>query len=251
MIDVTAVLANSYHVCLSFQELGVKNCFITIFLILTANTPLFASFNWHSGNHAVSTALDDNGHLWNDAIVNFYDDAIVDTITVANDAALNLNAGALVKYILQTFDNGTANLLSGSVVNGSLGASGSSTINIYGDVEVGQNLQPRYDGVINVYGYSFSVDGGKTYLADGTRLSAVVPLVEDGTTDYYSGTLERKSEPGGTVFTNSFLIRNSGFYDNGTPDQSADIIVHVIPEPATMALLAIGGVATLRRRRSR
>ena len=176
---------------------------------------------------------------------------------------LNLADGGSVGGDLEAFGNSSVNISGGSVGNhthshdnssvtisgGSAGiniyASDNSTITMNGG-SVGYGLRAYGNGMIYLDGSNFAVTAGgvTTALTIGQSLSIYGTLIE-GDTVYYTGTITGTLVKGGTL-DNTFRI-----YIYNPPNEAyagtADIVI--IPEPCTLSLLALGGVALLRKRR--
>ena len=128
-----------------------------------------------------------------------------------------------------------------SRANSDIGIWASSTITLRENASVAGLLDVGHSSSIHLYVSSFAVDG--QVLTQDAKLSdygtgstrANYPLV--GT---ISGTMEH-----GLAFSNNFEIFNTGTYSG-----SADIFVHVVPEPAS-ALLMLLGAACMGARRKR
>jgi len=124
-------------------------------------------------------------------------------------STLNIYDG-IVERRIDMFDDSTLNIFGGAVMLDGAGFGGTSTINLYGgDVFIGTpGFAP--EATMNIYGYDFSYDGWvlSGYLSDGS------------------------------VFDSMEL----------TWDDYAHINLHIIPEPATIAILSFG-LLVIRKRR--
>jgi len=117
-------------------------------------------------------------------------------------------------FTLFALDSGVINMSGGRT--SSIGAAESSTVNLYGGL-VTDDLSAGDSGIINVYGYNLAKfpTGGK--LGDGFVLG-----------EWENGV------------TFNFYFYGSNTYSH--------IILHEIPEPATILLIVIGSIVLRRRR---
>ena len=138
----------------------------------------------------------------------------------ANDSStVNISGGSLY-YGLSATDSSTVDISGGQVYQ--FNAFGTSTVDISGGL-VG-SLDAYGSSTVTFYGYDFRATGGLSL--DGDKVLG---------TGVLSG---RWSGPDDTIWAIPIRAHDSGA-----------TISLVLPEPATLSLLALGGLAMLRRRR--
>lgn len=169
--------------------------------------------------------------------------------TATIDMVSGLVGGSLVVR-----ENSTATM-SGGTVTYNLYAQGSSTLT-YSGGSVGYDLRAYEDGTLYLDGSGFTVFSDDyplgVALSNGDELFTYSTFVYvsgagSGSNNYYGGSVTGTMADG-TIIDLQFKIYHSGLYDDGSP--TANIVI--VPEPMTMSLLAIGGIAlmlTSRRRR--
>lgn len=171
-----------------------------------------------------------NGTYQNDYV-------LLDFFTTNNPGThLNLVTGGSVMGI-GAFGNATVTMSGGTVTTG-LGSWDSAAITISGG-SVGGSLYAFRSGSFYLYGTGFEING--TALVSGDNLSDFVPLVENGSQDYYTGTITGTLDDG-SALDNEFKIYNTGHYE-GTGN------IYIIPEPATILLFGLGGLLLCGRQR--
>ena len=111
-----------------------------------------------------------------------------------------------------------------------LSASGRSQVNIRGG-SIGNRLIADYDSVITIHGSDFAVDGQLFGYGELTSMFRLAPTVDPPR--QLTGTLLS-----GDLLDNSFYIGSN-----------ASIVL--IPEPSTLLLLGLGGVALRRKHRAK
>ena len=164
---------------------------------------------------------------------------IVNSIDARGNSTINLiQAWNSLKTCAR--DNATINISGGTI--GSIYATDSSTIYMSGGTTQ-SSIAVRQDAVLYLDGTNFSMknsEGDIISLSYGDKLSDYTGCYDDGTGLYYYGTIWGDFADGGFVCS-KFRIYNTGDYEG-----VADIII--IPEPATLALLGIGGVLIRRKK---
>ena len=149
-------------------------------------------------------------------------------IRAVNHSTVIINDGIITSAIEALWD--THIIIHGGMINGHIEAY-DCIVEISGGT-IDHGILARGDATIYLYGSGFSVDGHDLSLGDSLRDYGTI----DG--DYLTGTISGTLQDGSTL-SNNFNIR--------VADLDADIIV--IPEPATLLLVGVGGLI-LRKRRS-
>lgn len=151
-------------------------------------------------------------------------------------------SGGRTKGMFTTHDASSA-LITGGTIDGTLQVIHDSTVTLAGGT-VGGLLLTAYNGVIFLDGSGFEItdlNGVTTALSIGDRLSDYASYVDQPySDDYLTGRIT------GTLADGSILDNQFNLLNLGSQAGTADIII--IPEPATMALLAVGALALARKR---
>jgi len=170
-----------------------------------------------------------NVGIWNDATVDMYGGAVTNDLAVNDESTFNLWGG----LASEIYNNSMVNIYGGEVT--STIAMGPSTItNIYGGT-ITTSWSTFYvstSATLNIYGGNINV-GGCSFWGDKT-----VNIYGYGF-DY---------DPGSYVLT-GFLADDSPFTLNDVDNDEYQRI-NLIPEPGTVLLLGLGGLALLRKRRN-
>ena len=129
-----------------------------------------------------------------------------------------------------------------------------ATVSPGGDGEVGglYGIWLRGDGVGADPDYRWSISGGPEALPD-TLLATLPDTDLDGSVDNYFLTFARLAEVGANdrALTAPYTLRLEALNNDGLPIANSESeILLLVPEPATITLLTLGGLAILRRRRS-
>lgn len=152
------------------------------------------------------------------------------------NSTITISGGSI--YDFYTLDNSTATM-TGGMVQGTLAAGFNSIITMSGG-SFGKTMA-YYNGIINLVGTDFKVDG--TPLSYGDKLSnfaTFYPIIPDGQgyyTNCYSGTITGRLADG-SYLNNTFII-----------DATGTANIYVVPEPATLLLLGLGGLVLRKHRR--
>jgi len=234
---------------------------MVVLAFLTVNTLLLADTVYIDGG--MSHTINDDTYL--------LDMVVVDPLAIPGfptGTHVDLAEGGIVMDLIA---HGHATIsITGGTVTGRLAAANNSQISITaGDVgweisahhnafvtiaggmvtsDLTPDLRTNYNGTIYLDGSDFEVtdlNGNVTILSNGNKLSDFGTLVEwrpqGDIWDYYTGTITGTLADGSTL-ASEFEISNTGFYE-GTGD------IVITPEPATVFLLGLGGLALIRRRR--
>lgn len=173
-------------------------------------------------------------HAYGDSIVTITDGMVLGYSSAVDNSTVNILGGDTKNLSL----HGNATL---SIYGGSLEAFsnyGNSIISVFGG-SIEDYLRVGDSGIIYLYGTDFEVNGQT--LSPGDHLSDFVPLTHWVETHYQKTGIITGTLADGTVLNNTFNI----IYSNGI-EVPADIII--IPEPAALALLGLGGLLIRRKR---
>jgi len=127
-----------------------------------------------------------------------------------------------------------------------------ATVSPYGDGEIGgfYGIWLRGDGLGGDPNYRWSISGGPEALPD-TLLATLPDTDLDGSVDDYFLTFAHLAEVGANdrVLTAPYTLRLEALDSGGLPiaDSESEILL-LVPEPATLSLLTMGGLTALRRR---
>lgn len=163
------------------------------------------------------------------------------SIDIIPGTHLNLNTGGVVGSI--TLRNHSSATISGGVVNHGLSIGNNSTATITGGI-VTEDFKVSSDGILYLVGTNFFIttDGETTALAYNSHLSDYCTLITPmGAPRYYSGIVT------GTLADGSSLNNQFYIFDGYGGLETRDIVV--IPEPATLSLLGLGGLLIRRKRK--
>jgi len=183
---------------------------LTLVLLIHADV-LMARTNFYSSGVIDSGFAYDSVYTWNNAVVDM-NGAEIQSLDTFNYSVVNINSGK-VNEGLSAWNYSTVNIFNDEI-SWFLEAHDSSEINIYGG-SISDWLYAADSSVVNIYGYGFIYD----------------PL-----TGSKNGGQLRGYWLSGQSFTIDLLDNiefGSTYYDH----------INLIPEPCTISLLALGGVA--------
>ncbi len=173
------------------------------------------------------------------------DDAFIDGDVQLHNFSTADMTGGHITGVFDTFDNSSANIHGGFIFR-QIQVAHDSQLNIWGGsigaahgAHFNFNITTRNNGRIDIYGTDFSINGQN--LSDGEDLlsHSVFNFPNNSFTGQLEGTLAD-----GSSFDNEYFIFNLDNYAG-----TANIYVHIIPEPVTSSLLILGGISVLRRRK--
>ena len=196
----------------------------------------WVSIIWSSGSSSVTISSAMGYEVWafDDSSVNLYDVTISDFFNAEDNCSVNLYGVTITSGPLCANRNSSV-IFSGGMIGEGLSVHDDSSVTVYGG-EIGGDLivedehNPEIAGGIIIHGYDFAVDG--------------VPFGYGELTSFFGGSNE--NEPArrltgiladGSILNNDFYI---GYHGKIT----------LVPEPATVFLLGLGGLAVIRRRRT-
>lgn len=180
--------------------------------------------------------IDENVELVDDTSVTITGGTIGDNLTVENDATAEVFGGSVGDDV-EAIGGGARVTLRGGDFGGDIEAARGGEIDIFGG-EIGTNPILFDTGIgassfstITLYGQDFTIDGSPV------GFGAISPL---------SGTLAGTLSDGSTFSMPFQRINTRPFF---RPPVFGDIVLvdQPVPEPSTLALLAIGSAALLRR----
>lgn len=155
-------------------------------------------------------------------------------LVAEDNSMINFTNGTVIGSLLSE-NNSNIKMLGGSV-NGAT-VWDNASISISGGI-VANGLSTNQNGTIYLQGSGFEIDGQS--LSYGDKLSNFGSLVLNGRYDYFTGTIT------GTLSDGSNLNCDFRIFNLEDLAGTGDIII--IPEPATMALLGVGGLLIRKRK---
>lgn len=188
----------------------------------------FVTMNGGTVLNDVYVQMDSKAYISNGSIEEIY---------TTQNGQLSLSGGS-VRY-LWTEDNSSITI-TGGLITDDLYVSDDSTVSMAGG-EIADILYVRNNGILYLEGSDFQVVddyGLTTELSPGDTFKSVLELNEYGS---YSGTLTGTLSDG-SLMDNYFVIYETGLY-------GGDCDIVIIPEPATLSLLALGAFLAGRRKR--
>jgi len=163
---------------------------------------------------------------------------ISNNLQASGEAHINMSGG-VVNDGAELFNNSTLNMTGGFIPE--INPSANAIVTMSGGTTA--HFQTNYSAIIFLDGTDFVVtdlDNNTTILSPGDKLSDYSTFVENGNTDWLGGSIS------GILADGSALDVPFQIFNMGDREGIADIII--IPEPATLSLLAIGAILLRRRR---
>ena len=155
------------------------------------------------------------------------------TVLTQGNAYIGSTVAALNKAIISLNDD--------TIISGNLQADHDTKVTMHDNTSVEGLIHAHRNGILDIYVQEFAIDGGITYGDEGVYdLNYYGSAHTYGRTGSISGIME-----GGLEFNNSWHVYNLGYNYAGT----GTINIHVVPEPMTMSLIALGGIVAIRRRK--
>ena len=159
---------------------------------------------------------------------------------------INMKDNSEFRNNLSVYDSSIINMSGTSHVLGNIDAifAGTQSIIMNDNSWIGGELNIRNDATVDIFVKNFSINHGI-----GSR---VLDFTEYGIykiTDYHSSGHDSGGNiwgimEGGNPFSNGWVIKQNGSQWAGNPE----IYIHIVPEPASLTLIALGGFAALRRK---
>jgi hypothetical protein len=212
------------------QNAAMRCAVVMAVLAMTAAQGLAVYHYNDGGNHIITWAhseyvlIDFNKPGMNTSVIFDSGSAITGDYDLYGyqDCQILLNGGVL-NHDLNAYNNTEVTIQSGSI-NHVLYARDNSVINLYGGTVAAISLLD--DAELYVYGVSYALNGmpvdpGQTLKMPDTTVTISVTFADGNTLDY------------------EILFRGPG----------QNSVALMIPEPATLGLLALGGLTLLKRRR--
>lgn len=241
-----------------------KTILVVFVCVLLAAVNVASATVYYSGYYYIDYELNENASLRNSTIFELVDGGIMEyfwardnskvtmsgglvtqDIRAYNDAEIDISGGNILDS-LYGYDTSTLSMSGGSV-SGKLLSGYESHIDYSGGA-VGELIRVLNNGRIDIFGLSFTVYSND--YVDGVQLQDGDNLLEYATLAMYpNGHLYHSCRIVGTL-EDRLSIDNIVQINNLAPwEGSANIYVHIIPEPGTLLLLGLGGLMLRRRKR--
>lgn len=211
------------------------------------------------------------------SIFNFFGGTIEFGLHARNESQVHFHQGTIP--FLTVRDNATANIFGGTIeseVRLLTGFGTSATLNIFDGLIRGNVVPDAMGGILNIHGGRmgslFGLGGGSTvvnisggslelFRVDGTTTvhwsggelrSKLGTFLNDSILNIYGHDLEMEELPNGKKLLSGTLLDGTDLANHFiATEDNAQIILHNVPEPSSLALLTVASITAFSLRRKR